>query len=88
VGNEAREVGGESFGAEKGAEKFLGKGRGCVLGSSPKWLEQPHPELATLCPVVSIMGLHDLLGVGIELTITCKVGISPKRCAICLIPVT
>ncbi len=51
MGNEVREVGGgrwvggESFGAEKGAEKFLGKGRGCVFGSSPKRLEQPHPEL-------------------------------------------
>jgi len=28
-----------------GAEKSLGKGRGCVFGSSPKQLEQPHPEL-------------------------------------------
>jgi hypothetical protein len=33
------------LGAEKGAEKSLGRGRGCVFGSSPKWLEQPHPEL-------------------------------------------
>jgi hypothetical protein len=23
----------------------MGKGRGCVFGSSPKWFEQPHPEL-------------------------------------------
>ncbi len=40
-----REVGKENFGAEKGAEKSLGRGRGCVFGSSPKWLEQPHFEL-------------------------------------------
>jgi hypothetical protein len=39
------EVGGEIFGVEKGAEKSLGRGGGCVFGSSPKWLEQPHPEL-------------------------------------------
>jgi hypothetical protein len=40
--NEVREVGGENFGAEKRAEKSLGRGRGCVFRSSP---EQPHPEL-------------------------------------------
>jgi hypothetical protein len=46
-----REVGrgvrqeGKSLGQGKRAEKTLGKGRGCVLGSSSKWLEQPHPEL-------------------------------------------
>jgi hypothetical protein len=38
-------VGGENFGAETGAEKSLGRGRGCAFGSSPKWFEQPHPEL-------------------------------------------
>ncbi len=36
---------GENFGAGKGAEKSLGRGRGCVFGSSPKRLEWPHPEL-------------------------------------------
>jgi hypothetical protein len=45
VRNEVREVGGENFGTKKGAEKSLGRGRGCVFDSSPKWLEQPHPEL-------------------------------------------
>jgi len=40
-----REVGGENFGAEKGAKKSLGKARGCVFGSSSKRLEWPHPEL-------------------------------------------
>jgi len=40
-----REVGGENFGVEKGAEKSLGRGRGCVFGSSPKQLKQPHLEL-------------------------------------------
>jgi hypothetical protein len=40
-----REVGGKKFGAEKGAEKFLGRRKGCVFGSSPKWHERPHPEL-------------------------------------------
>jgi len=34
-----KEVGGENFGAEKGAEKSLGRGRGCVFGSSPKQFE-------------------------------------------------
>ncbi len=38
-------MGGEIFGAKKGAEKSLGRGRGCVFYSSPKRLEQPHPEL-------------------------------------------
>jgi hypothetical protein len=28
----------ENFGAEKGAEKSLGKGRGCVFGSSQNGL--------------------------------------------------
>ncbi len=67
-----REVGGENFGAEKGAEKSPVKGRGCIFGSSSKWFEQPHPKLVhssriylpTHCQVESIMGLHDLLGVG------------------------
>jgi hypothetical protein len=36
-----KEVGGEIFGVEKRAEKSLGKGRGCVFGSSPKQLERP-----------------------------------------------
>jgi len=40
-----REVGRENFGVEKGAEKSLSRGRGCVFGSSPKELERPHPEL-------------------------------------------
>jgi len=40
-----RYVGRENFGAEKGAEKSLGRGRGCVFGSSPKQLERPHPKL-------------------------------------------
>jgi len=40
-----REVGGENFRAENGAEKFLGRGRGCVFGSSTKRLEWPHPQL-------------------------------------------
>jgi len=40
-----REVGGENFGAEKGAEKSLGRGKGCVFGSSPKHFEWPHLEL-------------------------------------------
>jgi len=31
-----REVGGENFGAKKGVEKSMGRGRGCVFGSSPK----------------------------------------------------
>ncbi len=35
------------MGAEKGAEKSLGRGRGCVFGSSPKWLEQPDPDWCT-----------------------------------------
>jgi hypothetical protein len=39
VGNEVKEVGGENFGIEKGVEKSLGRGKGCVFGSSPKWLE-------------------------------------------------
>jgi len=46
--NELREVGrkeGKNFGAEKEVEKSLGKGIGCVFGSSPNWLERPHPEL-------------------------------------------
>jgi hypothetical protein len=40
-----RLVRGENFGAEKKIEKTLGKGRGCVFGSSPKRLEWPHFEL-------------------------------------------
>ncbi len=43
--NEVGEVRGNNFGAEKGAEKSLGRGRGRVFGSSPKRLEQPHSEL-------------------------------------------
>ncbi len=53
AGNEVMEVwgGGEEvskrgkFWAKNGAEKSLGRGRGCVFGSSPKWFEQLHPEL-------------------------------------------
>jgi hypothetical protein len=45
VGNEVREVARENFGIEKGAEKSMGRGKGCVFGSSPKQLEQPHPKL-------------------------------------------
>jgi len=33
------------LGQRRGAEKSLGKRKGCVLSSSPKWLELPHPEL-------------------------------------------
>ncbi len=33
-----REVGGENFGAKKGAAKSLGGGRGCVFGSSQNGL--------------------------------------------------
>jgi len=40
-----KEVGGEIFGAKNGVEKSLGKGRGCVFGSSSKQLEWPHHEL-------------------------------------------
>jgi len=40
-----REIRGEIFGAKTGANKSLGRGRGCVFGSSLKQLEQPHPEL-------------------------------------------
>jgi hypothetical protein len=40
-----RETGGENFGAEKGAEKSLGRGGRCLFGSSLKWLEQPHLEM-------------------------------------------
>jgi len=40
-----REVGGENFGAAKGAEKSLGRGKGWVFGSSAKWLERPHLQL-------------------------------------------
>jgi len=39
-----REVRRENLGAEKGAGKSLGRGRGCVFVSSPKRLERPHPE--------------------------------------------
>ncbi len=37
-----REVGGENFGGEKGAEESLGlgMGRGCVFGLSPKQFER------------------------------------------------
>jgi hypothetical protein len=41
---------------KKRAEKSIGQGRGCVFGSSPKQLEQPHPELVaagSLQPVAS-----------------------------------
>jgi len=39
-------VGGKNFGVEKrlAKPKTLGRG-GCVFGSSPKWLERPHPQL-------------------------------------------
>jgi hypothetical protein len=40
-----REVGGENFGAKKGAKKSMGRGKGCVFSSSPKRLEWPHLEL-------------------------------------------
>jgi len=40
-----REVRGENFVVDKGAEKSLGRERGCVFGSSPKWLKRPHPKL-------------------------------------------
>jgi hypothetical protein len=33
------------LGQRRGTEKSLGKGIGCVFGSSPKLLERPHPEL-------------------------------------------
>jgi hypothetical protein len=33
------------FWGREGAEKSLGRGTGCGFGSSPKWLEWPHPEL-------------------------------------------
>jgi len=33
------------LGQRRGAENSLGRGRGCLFGSSPKRLEQPHPEL-------------------------------------------
>ncbi len=35
---------GKFWGKER-AKKSLGRGKGCVFGSSPKQLEQPHPEL-------------------------------------------
>jgi len=47
-GSRRGEVGRENFGAEKGAEKSLGRGRGCVFGSSSKQLEWPCPELVHL----------------------------------------
>jgi len=43
--NEVTEVGGEKNGVKNRVQKTLGRGRGFVLGSSPKWLERPHPEL-------------------------------------------
>ncbi len=33
------------FWGREGAEKSLGRGIGCVFGSSPIWLEWPHLEL-------------------------------------------
>ncbi len=36
---------GKNFGVEKGAEKSLGRGRGCVFDSSSKRLERPHLKL-------------------------------------------
>jgi hypothetical protein len=54
AGNEVKEVerrGGGSrsegkiLGQRRGLKNPFGKGRGCVFGSSPKWLEWPHPEL-------------------------------------------
>jgi hypothetical protein len=44
-GGKKGEVGRREFWGREGAEKSLGKGRGCVFGSSPKWLKQPHHEL-------------------------------------------
>jgi len=33
------------LGQKRGLKNSLGRGRGCVFGSSPKQLEWPHPEL-------------------------------------------
>ncbi len=56
TGSEVREVGGEEgdagrrgkFWIREGGWKIHGQGRGCVFGSSSKWLEQPHHELVHL----------------------------------------
>jgi len=51
VKNEVREVGGGEVGrrgkfwGREGAKKSLGRGRGCVFGSSTKWFELLHIEL-------------------------------------------
>jgi hypothetical protein len=42
---------------KKGAEKSLGRGRGCVFGSSPKWLEQPHLNLRSQPPTLMERGV-------------------------------
>jgi len=55
------EVRGENFEAEKGAETSLGKGRGCVFGSSPKLLEQPKRVHWWLL-VHSTQGFHKMVG--------------------------
>jgi len=39
-------VGGKNFGVEKRRKKNNNFGQGgCSFGSSPKWLERPHPQL-------------------------------------------
>jgi hypothetical protein len=42
----------KNFETEKRAEKFLGRGRRYVFGSSPKWLEWPHAQLVHWCVLV------------------------------------
>jgi hypothetical protein len=44
-----REVGGEDFGTEKGAEISMDMGKGWVFGSFANWLERPHPQLVHWC---------------------------------------
>ncbi len=57
------EVGGKNFGAEKRRKKNNNFGQGgCSFGSSPKWLERPHPQLnwwwrpGSLQPIPSTAG--------------------------------
>jgi len=45
VGNEVKEGGRKDFGAKKGSEISMGKGRGWVFGSSTKQLEWLHLQL-------------------------------------------
>jgi hypothetical protein len=47
-----REVGKGNFGIQKGVEKSLGMGKGCVFYSSPKRLERPHPKMMHQCLLV------------------------------------